>query len=177
MSRRSLHVWLGLSLSAAMALAQSQGTGSINGTVSDAGGLAIPKADVVATNQGTGLERKANTDSLGAFTIPVLPTGTYDVKITATGFAPLETRSVVVNVGAVATVTAQLVVGTVQQSVNVEDSYLAVEQTRTEETSLVSRTQISDLPINGRRADQFALLVPGVARSGTFGLLSFRGMS
>src|SRR5258708_2430809 len=172
-----LPLWLGLSLAAGMALAQSQGTGSMNGTGSDAEGLAVPKADIVATNKGTGLERKATSDSLGAFTIPVLPTGTYDVKITATGFAPQETRSVVVNAGAVATVMAQLVVGAVQQTVDVEGSYLAVEQTRTEETSLVSRTQISDLPINGRRADQFALLVPGVARSGTFGLLSFRGMS
>ena len=175
--RSSLHLWLALVLSAVVAFAQSQGTGSITGTVRDAAGLAVSKAGVVATNTGTGMERKAATDSLGAFTIPVLPTGTYDVKIAATGFAPMETRGVVVNVGAVATVASQLTVGAMQQSVTVEDSNVLVEQTRTEETSLVTRMQINDLPINGRRADQFALLVPGVARSGTFGLLSFRGMS
>jgi hypothetical protein len=167
----------GLALGTTLAFSQSQGTGSISGNVRDAAGLAISNADIVATNSGTGLERKANSDSLGTFTIPVLPTGNYSVVIKANGFNPLETRGVVVNVGAVATVSGQLTVGGVQQSVTVEDSNVQIEQTRTEETSLVSRMQINDLPINGRRADQFALLVPGVARSGTFGLLSFRGMS
>lgn len=170
-------ITLGLVCSALTAFCQSQGTGSITGTVSDPSGYPIPKAEVVAINTGTGLERKAVTDSLGTFTMPVLPTGIYDVKISAQGFNPLDTRGVTVNVGGVATVTGQLQVGTVQQTVEVADSNVLVEQTRTEEASLVSRTQINDLPINGRRADQFALLVPGVARSGTFGLLSFRGMS
>ena len=172
-----LNVWLAFAFSAVAAFAQSQGTGSITGTVRDGAGLAIPKAGVIAINQGTGLERRASTDSLGAFIMPVLPTGTYDVKVTSPGFAPQETRSVIVNVGATATVASQLAIGTMQQSVSVEESNVLVEQTRTEETSLVNRLQINDLPINGRRADQFALLVPGVARSGTFGLLSFRGMS
>ena len=164
-------------MSAALAFSQSQGTGSIAGKIRDAAGLAVANADVVATNSGTGQERKASTDSLGTFTIPVLPTGVYNVVVKANGFAPMETRGVVVNVGGSANVSGQLAVGGVSQSVTVEDSNLQVEQTRTEETSLVSRVQINDLPINGRRADQFALLVPGVARSGTFGLLSFRGMS
>src|SRR5207249_2849058 len=52
-----------------------------------------------------------------------------------------------------------------------------VDSTRTAEVSLVNRTEINDLPINGRRADQFALLVPGVTRDGTFGQLSYRGFS
>lgn len=41
----------------------------------------------------------------------------------------------------------------------------------------MDRRQINDLPINGRRADQFALLAPGVTRDGRFGLLSYRGQS
>src|SRR5436309_5214930 len=52
-----------------------------------------------------------------------------------------------------------------------------VDSTRTAEVSLVNRTEINDLPINGRRADQFALLVPDVTRDGTFGQISYRGFS
>jgi hypothetical protein len=44
-------------------------------------------------------------------------------------------------------------------------------------SSLVDRNEIKDLPINGRRYYDFALLTPGVARDGRFGLLSFRGAS
>lgn len=169
--------FIGLFLSSILLLAQSQGTGSITGAVSDSAGLAVPQAEVVAIHTGTGMERRSTTDSLGTFTIPLLPTGVYNVRFTMTGFTPLEKRGVVVNVGGVATVTGQLTVGAMQQSVTVEASSALVEQTRTEETSLVDRLQINELPINGRRADQFALLAPGVARSGTFGLLTFRGMS
>jgi hypothetical protein len=176
LNRIALIVCLGVAFAAA-ALAQSQGTGSIAGTIHDTSGLPVPKAEVVATNVGTSLERKSVTDSLGSFNIPVVPTGEYTVKIAAPGFSALEKRGLVVNVGAVATVTGELTVSTVQQKVNVEEAVALVEQTRTEEASLVDRTQINNLPINGRRADQFALLVPGVARSGTFGLLTFRGMS
>src|SRR5215831_1732563 len=175
--RRCATTLLLMGLSTGLLPAQSQGTGSINGTVTDSAGLPATNVEVTAVNTGTGLERKAVTNSLGGYTIPVLPTGTYNVKFVASGFAPLEERGVVVNVGAVSTVAGKLSVAAVQQSVTVEDSVVVVEQTRTEEKSLVDRTQINDLPINGRRADQFALLVPGVARSGTFGLLSFRGMS
>jgi hypothetical protein len=161
----------------AAAFAQSQGTGSISGAIHDASGLPVPKAEITAVNTSTSLERRSLTDSLGSFTIPVVPTGEYNVKISAPGFGALEKRGVVVNVGAMATVTGELTLSSVQQTVNVEAAAPLVEQTRTEEASLVDRTQINNLPINGRRADQFALLVPGVARSGTFGLLSFRGMS
>src|SRR6185369_7217728 len=52
-----------------------------------------------------------------------------------------------------------------------------LDTTKTEESSLINRTQINDLPINGRRFDQFALLAPGVTRDGRFGLLSYRGQS
>jgi hypothetical protein len=45
------------------------------------------------------------------------------------------------------------------------------------ETTLVDRNQIDNLPINGRRYDQFALLAPGVTRDARFGLLSYHGMS
>lgn len=173
----SADLCLAFVLSSVLAFAQSQGTGSISGYVRDGAGLAIPNAEVIAANAATGLERKTTTDALGTFTVPVLPTGTYNVTFKAAGFTPFEAKGLIVNVGASATVNGQLTPGTLQQTVSVEDSVQLVDQTRTEEASLVDRDQISGLPINGRRADQFALLVPGVARSGTFGLLTFRGMS
>src|SRR5262247_4064166 len=159
------------------ALAQSQlGAGSISGTVSDSNGAVIPGATVRITNVGTGLVRTLTTSDSGQFSAPALPVGEYAARVEKTGFATLEQKGLVVNVGGTATLRLELKPGEANEVVNV-----AAEQTldasRTEETTLINRIQINDLPINGRRADQFALLAPGVTRDGRFGLLSYRGQS
>jgi hypothetical protein len=41
----------------------------------------------------------------------------------------------------------------------------------------VNQTSINELPINGRRWSNFALLTPGAVPDGAFGLISFRGVS
>src|SRR5215831_7515869 len=159
------------------ALAQSQlGTGSISGTVSDSNGAVIPGATVRITNVGTGLVRTLTTSDSGQFSAPALPVGEYAARVEKTGFATLEQKGLIVNVGGTATLRLELKPGEANEVVNV-----AAEQTldasRTEEATLINRIQINDLPINGRRADQFALLAPGVTRDGRFGLLSYRGQA
>ena len=159
------------------ASAQSElGTGAINGRVRDPQGDAIEGAGVTVVNSDTGLIRNTVTGSAGQFTVPVLPSGRYTVRVEKQGFAILEQTSVVVTVGASASLIATLKVGSVSEVVTIE-SKQTIETTKTAETSLVSREEIQDLPLNGRRYDQFALLTPGVTRDATFGLLSFRGMS
>ena len=168
---------IAVSLLALRLSAQSQlGTGAITGTVSDPSGASVLDAQVTVLNNETGLARRTTTGSAGQFSVPVLPPGNYTVHIETPGFAILEQKDVVVHVGANAAVIAKLQLGTTQQIVDVPDQAI-VDTVRTEEVSLVNFGQIQDLPINGRRADQFALLSPGVAKSGPYGLLSYRGMS
>jgi outer membrane receptor protein involved in Fe transport len=52
-----------------------------------------------------------------------------------------------------------------------------VEDTKTDVSQLVDQRQITDLPTNGRRVDNFVLLSPAVVPDGAFGLLSFRGVA
>jgi hypothetical protein len=67
---------------AATAFAQTMGTGTITGTVTDATGAVAPGVNITATNLGTGLERTAVTNSTGNYVIPALQIGTYEVKAT-----------------------------------------------------------------------------------------------
>jgi len=92
------------------------------------------------------------------------------------GFATLEQKGLIVNVGGTTTLRLELKPGAANEVVNIVAEQ-TLDAARTEETTLINRTQINDLPINGRRADQFALLAPGVTRDGRFGLLSYRGQS
>src|SRR5467141_5041150 len=66
------------------ALAQS--TASLNGTVTDATGAAVPNARVVATNQATSVESATQTDTAGAYLFPSLPIGIYRLTVSGTNF-------------------------------------------------------------------------------------------
>ncbi|MCU1257995.1 MAG: TonB-dependent receptor [Bryobacterales bacterium] len=158
--------------------AQSQlGTGAISGTIQDASGQAVQSATVTATNTGMGMTRTVSTTGAGDFNIPVLPTGQYTLTVEKTGFTKIEQKNLTVTVGSTVTLKLKLQVGTVTTQVDVSADSPLVDSTQTEEVSLINRLEIDNLPINGRRYDQFALLAPGVTRDGRFGLLSYRGIS
>jgi hypothetical protein len=166
-----------LSSAPSAVLAQSQlGAGSISGTVSDSTGAVISGASVTITNAGTGLVRTLTTGGSGQFNAPALPVGVYAARVEKAGFATLEQKGLIVNVGGTTTLRLELKPGAANEVVNIVAEQ-TLDAARTEETTLINRTQINDLPINGRRADQFALLAPGVTREGRFGLLSYRGQS
>jgi hypothetical protein len=159
------------------ALAQRQlGTGAISGMVADESGAAVMDAKVTLTNVETGLVRELVSGAGGQFVAPVLPIGTYTLRVTKAGFATLQENDIVVNVGGSATVTAALKVGGVSETVTVEDTAV-IDSSATDISGLVNRKEIQDLPINGRRYYDFALLAPGVTRDARLGLLSFRGAS
>src|SRR5262245_60715234 len=158
--------------------AQSQlGTGAVSGVVLDASGKAVQAAAVVVTGDDTGLVRQTVTSATGDFSIPVLPTGKYALRVEKTGFNKLEQKNLNVSVGATVTLSLRLEVGVTSTQVEVTAEAPIVDTTKTSETLLVDRDQIDNLPINGRRYDQFALLAPGVTRDARFGLLSYHGMS
>src|SRR5215831_18673922 len=158
--------------------AQSQlGTGAVSGVVLDASGKAIQAAAVVVTGDDTGLVRQTVTSATGDFSIPVLPTGRYSLHVEKTGFSKLEQKNLNVSVGATVTLSLKLDVGVTSTQVEVTAEAPMVDTTKTSETLLVDREQIDNLPINGRRYDQFALLAPGVTRDARFGLLSYHVMS
>src|SRR5712692_6552770 len=69
-----------------VAFAQTQTTGRISGTVKDQNGAVVVGAEVTVINKATGDERKVNTDKEGNYTVPLLPPGTYRVRVAASGF-------------------------------------------------------------------------------------------
>ena len=175
---RSILLFFVVFFACTLALAQSQlGTGAISGTVTDPSGQVVPAAVVTITNSDTGLTRTVNTTGAGVFTIPVLPPGTYTVKIEKSGFSTLEQKGVVVSVGGTATLQLAMKVGAVASVVEVTAEAAAIDTARTDQSTLVTREQINELPLNGRRYDQFALLTPGVTRDGSYGSITYHGIS
>ncbi len=157
--------------------AQSQlTTGAISGTTQDINGAIVPGAIVTVINEQTNQTRRIVTNDDGIFVASVLPVGNYTVIVEKEGFSKIEQKNLAVNVGRTTTLRPILQAGEVTAIVTVESTPI-IDTVKTDESTLITRTQINELPINGRRADQFALLAPGVTRDGRFGLLSYRGQS
>src|SRR5947209_9288378 len=71
---------------AATAFAQTMGTGTITGTVTDATSAVVPGVQITATNLSTGIERTVTSNSTGGYVIPALQVGTYEIKAAHAGF-------------------------------------------------------------------------------------------
>ncbi len=158
-----------------LAWAQSDANkGSINGTVTDPNSAVVPGAKVIVTNPARGFSRSATTNKEGLYRVAALDPGTYQVKVNASGFATATADDVVVSVGTAVTVNLPVSLQATVQSVDVAAAMVAVSETENSQT--LSSQAIRDLPINGRRFQDFATLTPTVqANSDTRGQLSFVG--
>ncbi len=70
-------------------LAQAGNAGAVRGTVTDPSGAVIPNAAVHLTNAVSGLDRTATSDAAGQFQFPNVSFNSYQVSVSASGFAPL----------------------------------------------------------------------------------------
>lgn len=162
-----------------IARAQSlAGLGAIAGTVHDASGAAVPGASVEVINHSLGIDRRLVATDAGLFTAPSLPPAPgYTVVVTSPRFNTSKTDGIVVHVGEEVAIPVQLSIASEQQTVTVsETSEPIVDTVKTEVSDLINQQQLENLPINGRRADQFALLAPGVVPDATSGEVSFHGV-
>ncbi len=157
--------------------AQSQLTGGISGKITDPQGAIVPNATVKATNTGTNSSVTVTTNDDGAYSITSLNPGTYRLEFSSGGFAPSKAEGVVVEVGRSTNLDVKLTVGTAVAEVEVTAEAPAINTSDNANTTNVNQTSINELPINGRRWSNFALLAPGTVPDGTFGLISFRGIS
>src|SRR5581483_5360074 len=154
---------LGFLISASAWSQATAGLGSISGTVHDASGSAVPAAKVVVSNTALGVTREITTTDAGLFVAPALtPSPGYKVTISKQGFASFEASDITVQVGQVVNLTVSLAVGAVSQTVDVTEQAPVVEDSKTELSNVVDSTMITDLPINGRRVDQFVQFSPAV---------------
>ncbi|HEX6125373.1 MAG TPA: TonB-dependent receptor [Pyrinomonadaceae bacterium] len=168
---------LSLVFSIGQVFAQSTVTGGINGTVTDPQGLAVPNAAITVTNLGTNNVVNATADANGAYRVTNLQPGVYKVETTVSGFAPALADNITVEVGRSTPVDIPLTIGTATAEVDVTAEAPVVNTTDNANATNINQTSINELPINGRRWSEFALLTPSTVPDGTFGLISFRGIS
>src|SRR6476620_952229 len=103
----------------AVAFAQSTTTGSIGGVVTNPNKEVVSGASVSVKNTGTNKEDAATTDDTGRFKVANLQPGSYAVTVNSSGFSPMTSENVVVEIGRETNLEVNLSVGPVTGTVDV----------------------------------------------------------
>src|SRR5271168_883038 len=146
-----------------LALAARAGVGGrISGTVKDATGAVIPKSSVSITNAETGVRQVLITDDNGAFSFLNVQVGRYNLEVSATGFRPYQRTGIALDANSTLTIDAVLEVGGRSDAVTVVDNQLHVDTTSTQIGEVITDTQMTAVPLNGRSYTDLLALQPGV---------------
>ena len=159
-------------------LAQTAATGNIEGIVTDASGGVLPGVPVVIRNQDTNVVREIDDRRLG----PLSRSGPAARRLRGERHAErLHGEAGGQHSGPGRADRAR---GRQDAAGRRRRKPSASSPRRRSSTcggptsaTIVDETAIDNLPINGRRWDNFVLLSPGVTNDGNFGLVSYRGIS
>lgn len=163
MFKKIFLVLLSLAFSDQIILAQVT-TATISGTLKDETGAILPGATVKITNLDTGITRTVITDDQGRYHAPNLSLGNYEVQAELTGFQTGVRRGITLTVGREAIVDFTLKVGEITERVIVTGEAPLVETTKSEISGLVTREQVSLLPLNARDFSQLVTLQAGAVQ-------------
>src|SRR6476620_3513445 len=119
--------------------------GSITGTVTDPNGAAIPGATVVVKNTETNVTNTVTTNDEGAYTVPFLLPGTYDVSASGSGFKTATREKLSVKVDDRLTLDFPMQIGT-SAEVNIVADTEVIERGSVSTGTLVTQRQIEELP-------------------------------
>jgi hypothetical protein len=144
-----------------LALQGQQTLGGITGQVVDPSGSAVPGAEVKATSEDTKLERSTQSNAQGVYTLNDLPIGKYTVTVATTGFSTEKIPGILVQADRTVSLQAQLKLGAVADSVEVDVNPLlnAVDTTN---GYVLDRAQIEAIPLPTGSFTGVAILSPGV---------------
>ncbi len=149
-----------ISLVTAPALAQQ--TGTLSGVIRDAQGGVLPGVTVTVSSPALiGGARTALSGEAGAYQLPTLPPGTYDVTYELTGFTSLKREGIRVLVAQITRLDVELTVGALQETVTVSGESPVVDVSSTTTQTNIDKDLYEAIP-TGRNPWVMAGLVPGV---------------
>ncbi|MBI3684448.1 MAG: carboxypeptidase regulatory-like domain-containing protein [Acidobacteria bacterium] len=178
---RGLLLAISIFLSSFLLIRAQSSTGQIDVTVADASESLVSDARVTVTGAETGaVVRTHRTNELGLAAMPLLPPGTYDVKVEKDGFKSLLRKGVVLRVTEVVSLRLALELGSTIQAVTILGESPLVDTATNAEGQVITDVTMQQLPLNGRNYLQLSILtagtVPSVNKDQSFSAFGNRGM-
>lgn len=150
-------------------------TSQIAGTVADESGAVIPGAKVAIRNDATGATNEQTTSAAGVYAFPALTVGSYTVSVEMTGFKTGKKTGELLVVGTPLNVDFRMEIGQASETIDVKAEVAAIETSDATLGDLVSQESVSKMPLNGRNAQNLAMLLPGAIQT-TAGATIVNGM-
>jgi hypothetical protein len=141
-------------------------TTSVRGLVRDPSGAAIPGAALKLVDASTQVERTTQSNVEGVYIFANLPSGTYNLTVTAQGFQTAAYNGVVVDTGRNTDLNVEMKIGATTETVEVVATAVQLETTSNTIGTTVTNNNIQNLPYSSRDALGFARLSAGASGSG-----------
>jgi len=140
-----------------------ESTASVNGTIQDSSGAAVPGASITLTNKNTGVTQTTVSTETGRYVFLAVRPGDYALSVTKSGFAGSSLDGITLVVDQTATLNFTLKVGATSTSVVVEASPTEINTTTSDLGTAITTNMVEELPLNGRQFTQMLALTPGAS--------------
>ncbi len=135
---------------------------TLDGYVTDQTGAALVSASVIATNTATNNQQSTLTDEQGYYRFPLLPVGSYELRVMAPSFQEYLQQGIALSVGKQVRVNVTLELGEATDSVTVVADAPLINTSQPATEQVVGDRALRSLPITSRNIYNFHLLGPGV---------------
>ncbi len=134
----------------------------LTGAVTDTTGAVMVGAEVTFVNTDTGVAFSAQTNEAGAFNFTLVQPGTYELLCESVGFKTYRQSGLVMETGLTKTVTIQLEIGEISETIEVTGSAPLLETENTTVGQFIERTTVAQMPVGSRQAGQLIKLAGNV---------------
>ncbi|HEU0140944.1 MAG TPA: TonB-dependent receptor [Bryobacteraceae bacterium] len=141
---------------------------SVSGTVMDPSASPIPNAKVSVRNLDTNVVTDTVTNEVGRYTLLFLQPGRYALSVEASGFKRYSNENVVLGTSDRVSLDVPLEVGQITESVTVTAESTLLQTETASAGSLVTTSQVRDIPNNGRNVYQLVWAAPGVIKNSRY---------
>jgi Carboxypeptidase regulatory-like domain len=135
--------------------------------VTDPTKAVIVDAKVAAINAGTNVRDESATNDSGEYYFTNLPPGSYRIEIEKAGFKKLIKPDVMLHVQDALAIDFEMTLGSGSETIAVEGGAPVVNTESAAVSTVIDRTFVDNLPLNGRSFQTLILLTPGVVLTAT----------
>jgi hypothetical protein len=140
----------------------AQTLGTVTGEVKDSSGAAVADAVITVRNTATNGARIVRTNEEGAYTVPALIPGPYEVRAEKPGFKQSTRSGIELQVQQTARIDFALEVGQVSETIEVSATAPLLTTENATVGTVIEQRRITDLPLNGRNFLSLVALSPNV---------------
>src|SRR5215472_10915785 len=154
-------------LSFASVLHAQSTNASLTGRITDPSKALITGAKIAAVSAATNLRYESMSNGSGEYSLANLPPSSYRIEVEKSGFKKLVKPDVVLHVQDALEINLEMALGSATESITVESGAPLLNTESGAVSTVVDRTFVDNLPLNGRSFQSLIALTPGVVLTAT----------